>query len=92
MKQIAETDSCQAPRMGYYVSGRIKVVMDAGQETEFGPGDLRSSRLDATVGPSAMSRVSSSTGRASRIRPSADACLTSRQPLRTRLRIRPQLR
>ena len=26
--------------MGYYISGRMHVVMDDGQETEFGPGDF----------------------------------------------------
>lgn len=40
VKPIAGTDSCQAPHMGYYVSGRMKVVMDDGEETEFGPGDF----------------------------------------------------
>src|SRR5205823_14757894 len=40
VKPIATTDSCQAAHTGYYVSGRMKVVMDDGQELEFGPGDL----------------------------------------------------
>jgi quercetin dioxygenase-like cupin family protein len=40
VRPIAQTDSCQAPHMGYFVSGRMKVVMDDGQETEFGPGDF----------------------------------------------------
>src|SRR6266480_2069451 len=40
VKPIAQTESCQAPHMGYYISGRMKVVMDDGQETEFGPGDF----------------------------------------------------
>jgi quercetin dioxygenase-like cupin family protein len=40
VKPIAQTDSCQAPHMGYYVSGRMKVVMDDGEEIEFGPGDF----------------------------------------------------
>ncbi len=39
VKPIAGTDSCQAAHLGYYVSGRMKVVMDDGQEEEFGPGD-----------------------------------------------------
>jgi hypothetical protein len=38
MKPIAKTDSCQAVHMGYFVSGRMKVVMDDGEEMEFGPG------------------------------------------------------
>ncbi|MFI0739997.1 cupin domain-containing protein [Streptomyces sp. NPDC021100] len=39
---IAGTDSCQAAHTSYVVSGRIKVVMDDGQEEEFGPGDVMS--------------------------------------------------
>ena len=39
VKPIAKTDSCQAAHLGYYISGRMKVVMDDGQEEEFGPGD-----------------------------------------------------
>ncbi|RYV52396.1 cupin domain-containing protein [Pengzhenrongella frigida] len=40
VKPIAKTDSCQAAHLAYVVSGRIKVVMDDGEEMEFGPGDL----------------------------------------------------
>lgn len=40
VKPIAGTDSCHAAHLGYYVSGRMKVVMDDGQESEFGPGDF----------------------------------------------------
>lgn len=40
VKPIAKTDSCQAAHMGYVVSGRMKVVMNDGQEMEFGPGDI----------------------------------------------------
>jgi quercetin dioxygenase-like cupin family protein len=40
VKPIAKTDSCEAAHMAYYVSGRMKVVMDDGQEAEFGPGDV----------------------------------------------------
>jgi quercetin dioxygenase-like cupin family protein len=40
VKPIAQTGSCQAAHMGYFVSGRMKVVMDDGQEAEFGPGDF----------------------------------------------------
>ena len=42
VKPIAGTDSCQAPHTGYVVSGRMKVVMDAGEESEFGAGDFMS--------------------------------------------------
>lgn len=40
VKPIVKTDSCEAAHMGYFVSGRMKVVMDDGQEAEFGPGDF----------------------------------------------------
>ena len=40
VKPIAGTDSCQASHMGYVISGRMKVVMDDGQEDEFGPSDF----------------------------------------------------
>jgi quercetin dioxygenase-like cupin family protein len=40
VKPIAKTDSCEAAHLGYFVSGRMNVVMDDGQEMEFGPGDL----------------------------------------------------
>ena len=40
VKPIAHTDSCQAAHLGYFVSGRMKVVMDDGEEMEYGPGDF----------------------------------------------------
>lgn len=40
VKPIAKTDSCQAAHMGYFVSGRMKVVMNDGEEMEYGPGDF----------------------------------------------------
>lgn len=40
VKPIAGTDSCQAPHLGYCVSGRMHVVMDDGEEMEMGPGDF----------------------------------------------------
>ena len=40
VKPIAKTDSCQASHMGYFISGRMKVVMDDGEEMEYGPGDF----------------------------------------------------
>ncbi len=39
VKPIAQTDSCQVHHAGYVISGRVKVVMDDGSETEIGPGD-----------------------------------------------------
>ncbi|MGW4895082.1 cupin domain-containing protein [Kitasatospora sp. NPDC004240] len=40
IKPIAGTESCQAAHMGYMISGRMKIVMDDGEEAEFGPGDF----------------------------------------------------
>jgi quercetin dioxygenase-like cupin family protein len=40
VKPIAKTESCQASHLGYVISGRMKVVMDDGEEQEFGPGDF----------------------------------------------------
>ncbi|MDX6255407.1 MAG: hypothetical protein QOJ11_1741 [Frankiales bacterium] len=40
IKPIAKTDSCEAAHLGYFISGRMKVVMNDGEETEFGPGDF----------------------------------------------------
>ena len=39
VKPIVKTNSCQAPHTQYFVSGRLRVVMDDGSEEEFGPGD-----------------------------------------------------
>jgi hypothetical protein len=40
LKQIAKTDSCQAPHLMYCISGRMGVRMDDGTEGEIGPGDV----------------------------------------------------
>jgi len=40
VKPIAGTDSCQASHTCYFVSGRMKVVMDDGEEMKDGPGDF----------------------------------------------------
>lgn len=42
VKPIAKTDSCQADHAGYVLSGRMKIVMDDGQESEFVAGDYMS--------------------------------------------------
>ena len=42
VKPIAKTKSCQTAHFGYIVSGRMKVVMDDGTDTEYGPGDAMS--------------------------------------------------
>lgn len=40
VKPIVGTESCQAAHTGYFVSGRMKVVLDDGEEAEYGPGDF----------------------------------------------------
>ena len=40
VKPIAKTKSCEAPHTQYHVSGRLRVKMDDGTETENGPGDV----------------------------------------------------
>ncbi|MFI8104524.1 cupin domain-containing protein [Streptomyces sp. NPDC086023] len=40
IKPIAGTESCQSAHTGYVVSGRMKVVMDDGESTEYGAGDF----------------------------------------------------
>jgi quercetin dioxygenase-like cupin family protein len=37
---IAQTKSCQAPHLGYVVSGRMRIRMEDGTEEEMGPGDF----------------------------------------------------
>ena len=39
VKPIAQTDSCQVDHLGYCVSGRMRVTMDDGTQSEIGPGD-----------------------------------------------------
>ena len=38
LRPIAGTDSCQVSHLGYCMSGRMKIYMDDGSETEIGPG------------------------------------------------------
>lgn len=40
VKPIAGTDSCEAAHTGYFVSGRMRLRMDDGEEIEYGPGDF----------------------------------------------------
>jgi hypothetical protein len=42
IKPSAGTQSCQAPHVGYIISGKMKIVMDNGTEKEVGPGDAMS--------------------------------------------------
>jgi ethanolamine utilization protein EutQ (cupin superfamily) len=41
VKPTVGTDSCQVSHLIHVLSGRIKVRMDDGSESEFGPGDVR---------------------------------------------------
>ena len=40
VKPIAGTDSCQVSHLGYCLSGRMKVIMDDGSESEISSGDV----------------------------------------------------
>lgn len=40
VKPIAETESCEFAHLGYVLSGRMRVYMDDGSESEIGPGDV----------------------------------------------------
>ncbi|HEY8313457.1 MAG TPA: cupin domain-containing protein [Candidatus Baltobacteraceae bacterium] len=42
VKPIAKTNSCQAPHLGYVVSGRMTAVMDDGMRLQFVTGDAMS--------------------------------------------------
>ncbi|MFG2074040.1 cupin domain-containing protein [Nonomuraea maritima] len=40
LRQIAGTDSCQVHHHAYMASGRMRIRMDDGAESEIGPGDV----------------------------------------------------
>ena len=40
VRPIAGTDSCQVSHLGYCLSGRMKVIMDDGSESEVSSGDV----------------------------------------------------
>jgi hypothetical protein len=40
MKQVAGTESCQMHHFGVWISGRMHVKADDGQEMDMGPGDV----------------------------------------------------
>lgn len=40
LKPLAQTPSCELPHVAYVQAGRLHVVMDNGDEDEFGPGDV----------------------------------------------------
>lgn len=42
VKPIAGTTSCQAPHLGYVISGRMHIVSDDGTGIDYGPGDAMS--------------------------------------------------
>ena len=39
VKPLVKTESCEAAHLQFQISGRMHVVMDDGDEMEFGPGD-----------------------------------------------------
>jgi len=42
VKPLAGTEWCEAPHFQYHASGRIRVVTNAGEEFEVGPGEVTS--------------------------------------------------
>lgn len=40
LKEIAQTESCEAPHFQYHVSGTLKIKMDDGTEIDCKPGDV----------------------------------------------------
>ncbi|MEO9362620.1 MAG: cupin domain-containing protein [Nitrososphaera sp.] len=40
VKPVVKTESCQQHHTNYIISGRMKIRMDDGAETEVGPGDF----------------------------------------------------
>lgn len=40
VKEIAQTDSCEAPHFQYHVSGVLRIKMDDGTEIDCKPGDV----------------------------------------------------
>jgi hypothetical protein len=40
VKPIAQTDSCEVSHLGYVLSGRMKVIMDDGSDSEIGPNQV----------------------------------------------------
>ena len=58
VKPIAKTDSCQAAHMGYFISGRMKVVMDDGKRWSTARGISPSCPPATTRGSSVASLVS----------------------------------
>jgi hypothetical protein len=63
VKPIAKTDSCQAPHTGYFISGRMIVVMDEVNGWSTALATSCQQLPGITHGSSVTSRVSSSTGR-----------------------------
>jgi len=41
MKPMAGTESCEIVHTGYVIAGRMRIRMDDGSETEYGPGDAQ---------------------------------------------------
>jgi hypothetical protein len=70
VKPIAGTDSCQVPRPGYFICGRMTVEMEDGERLDYGPGDLPSMAPRRTRSQVAFERPAlSSAGGPNRTRP-----------------------
>lgn len=40
VKPTAKTETCQIPHLNIHISGQLKVQMEGGKETVYGPGDI----------------------------------------------------
>ena len=40
VQPLVGTESCDAPHLQYHISGRLYVIMDDGEDAEYGPGDV----------------------------------------------------
>jgi quercetin dioxygenase-like cupin family protein len=58
VKPLSGTESCQVEHIGYVLEGRMKVVMDSGEELEVAPGDVFHMPPDMTPGSSATTDAS----------------------------------
>ena len=81
VKPIAGTDSCQSAHMGYFISGRMKIVA---RKWSFDRVISWNALRATTPGSMAMNPVSSSTGRASPTTPSAERSIWLGQLVRAR--------
>ena len=54
VKPIAGTESCEFSHFMYVSSGRMRVIMDDGNEVELRPGDVASIAVRASIRPESL--------------------------------------